>query len=195
MAEALFRSKLMRHYPHLLPYVEAYSCGTAAIECNPATYSAVQAMDLWEIDIEPHRASPMTPQQLRDAHLVLALSRDHLLSIGRANAEAVPKATTLKYLAAAAGKIVKRLGDETVEGEEAVRRRISEVLRLLQEMAPEETYSADLTAQCSDIIDPIGSSLQVYIGVAEEIDAALDQVMRALFGRPQRQAGGSGPTR
>jgi protein-tyrosine phosphatase len=188
MAEALFRSKLMQEYPHLLAYVEAYSCGTAAIEGNPATYSAVQAMDLWEIDIEPHRASPMTPQQLRDADLVLALSRDHLLSIDRAYAESVPKATTLKYLASAAGEIARRLGDEMVENEEAARRRIGEVLQLLDELAPEEIYSADLTARGSDIIDPIGSSLQVYIGVAEEIDAALDAVMRALFGRPQRPA-------
>jgi protein-tyrosine phosphatase len=188
MAEALFRSKLMRDYPHLLAYVEAYSCGTAAIEGNPATYSAVQAMDLWEIDIEPHRASPMTPQQLRDADLVLALSRDHLLSIDRSHPESVLKATTLKYLASAADEIAKRLGDEMVENEEAARRRIGEVLRLLDELSPEEIYSADLTARGSDIIDPIGSSLQVYIGVAEEIDAALDAVMRALFGRPQLPA-------
>lgn len=188
MAEALFRSKLMRDYPHLLAYVEAYSCGTAAIEGNPATYSAVQAMDLWEMDIEPHRASPMTPQQLQDADLVLALSRDHLLSIDRAHSKSTSKATTLKYLASAAEEIARRLGGETVENEEAARRRIGEVLRLLDELAPEEIYSADLTARGSDIIDPIGSSLQVYIGVAEEIDAALDAVMRALFGRPQQPA-------
>jgi len=188
MAEALFRSKLMRDYPHLLAYVEAYSCGTAAIDGNPATYSAVQAMDLWEIDIEPHRASPMTSQQLRDADLVLALSRDHLLSIDRAYTESVPKVTTLKYLASAADEIARRLGEEMVENEEVARRRIGEVLQLLDELAPEEIYSADLTARGSDIIDPIGSSLQVYIGVAEEIDAALDAVMRALFGRPQRPA-------
>ena len=189
MAEALFRTKLMRDYPHLLAYVEAYSCGTAAIEGNPATYSAVQAMDLWEIDIEPHRASPMTPQQLRDADLILALSRDHLLSVERANSDSLSKTTTLKYLASAAEEIAKRLGDGTVENEEAARRRISEVLRLLDELSPEEIYTADLSARGSDIIDPIGSSLQVYIGVAEEIDAALDAVMRALFGRPQRPAG------
>jgi protein-tyrosine phosphatase len=189
MAEALFRTKLMRDYPHLLAFVEAYSCGTAAIEGNPATYSAVQAMDLWEIDIEPHRASPLTPQQLRDADLILALSRDHLLSIERANAESITKATTLKYIASAAEEITKRLGDETVENEEMARRRIDEVLHLLDELSPEEIYTADLTARGSDIIDPIGSSLQVYIGVAEDIDAALDAVMKALFGRPQRPAG------
>jgi protein-tyrosine phosphatase len=190
MAEALFRSKLMRDYPHLLAFVEAYSCGTAAIEGNPATYSAVQAMDLWEIDIEPHRASPMTPQQLRQANLVLALSREHLLSISRSHDKAVPKATTLKYLASVAGAITGRLGEETVEDEESARNRIDEVLRLLDELSPEEDYTADLTARGSDIIDPIGSSLQVYIGVAEEIDAALEAVMRALFGRPLRDADG-----
>lgn len=178
----LFRSKLIRGYPHLISFTEAFSCGISAIEGNPATSTAVQAMDLWGIDLEPHRASPLTSLCLREADLVLAMSREHLLSISRMDPRSLHKATTLGHVVEAAGEISRRLGDKTPGSETEARRRIGEVLHLLGEMSPERGFSADMYSRGSDIIDPIGSSLQVYIGVAEDIDNSLDSVMRAFFG-------------
>lgn len=183
MAEALFERKLLDGYPHLADLVEISSCGTDAIEGNPATSTAVQALDLWDIDLEPHRASSLTPAMLREADLVLALARDHLLSINRIEPEALRKSTTLKYLANTSEEILDILGDETVSGEKEARSRIKKILDVVRRSAPEEDFSAEITARGSDIIDPIGGSLQVYLGVAEEIDSSLDKVMMALFGR------------
>ena len=188
MAEALFRSKLMRDYPSL-GWVEACSAGTSAIGGNPATSSAVQAMDLWGIDLEPHRASGLTPRQLREADLVLAMSRDHLLAIGRMEPGALERSTTLKYLASLAERITGRLGEGTVGGEGETRARIGRVLGLLRESAAGDGFLADIQGRGSDIIDPIGSSLQVYLGVAEDIDRSLDGAMRALFGSPEKGGG------
>lgn len=185
MAEALMRNKLLKHYPGLAAFTEVTSAGTAAIEGNPATASAVQAMDLWGIDLEPHRASLLDSARLREADLVLTMSRDHLLSVGRLDPGALKKSTTLKYLAGIAEEISLRLGEETVGNENEARRRIKAVLSLLSEPDPEGGFLADIQKRASDIIDPIGSSLQVYLGVAEEIDDSLNEVLRALFGRPE----------
>src|SRR4030042_4835284 len=83
MAEAFFLSKLMSDYPNLVPFVEASSAGTSAFDGNQATYSAIQAMDLWGIDIESHQAAMLNPAHLDQADLVLAMSRDPLLTLGR----------------------------------------------------------------------------------------------------------------
>ena len=189
MAEALFQSKLMRDYPNLVSFTEASSAGTSAIEGNPATSSAVQAMDLWGIDLEPHRASVLTLTILREADLVLAMSRDHLLTIGRMEPRFLKKSAALKHLAGAAGEISRRLGDKTVQSEKEARARIGEVLKLLHDLYPGDEFLADIQLSGSDIIDPIGSSLRVYIGVAEDVDHSMDVVMKALFGRPETLPG------
>lgn len=188
MAEALFQLKLTEGYPDLTSSTLVHSAGTSAIEDNPATSSAVQAMDLWGIDLEPHRASEMNLFYLRDADLVVTMARDHLLSIGRMYPQALEKSTTLKHIASMSGEIIKRLGEETVRDEDKARARMAGVLELLTEIAPTDGFMADIQSRGSDIIDPIGSSLQVYLGVAEDIDSSLDKAMRALFGRPETAA-------
>jgi protein-tyrosine-phosphatase len=175
----------MSDYPNLVPFVETSSAGTSAVDGNQATHSAIQAMDLWGIDIESHQATMLTPSLLDQADLALSMSRDHLLTIGRMDQRYLEKGTTLKYLAGLAAEVSRRLEDEAVQGERKARARLGAILALLGDFGAEEGFLADLQSRGSDIIDPIGSSLQVYIGVAEEIDNSLDKVMRALFGRPE----------
>ncbi len=185
MAEALFAFKLMRDHPSLLPGVETSSCGVEAEEGDPASVPAVQAMDLWGLDLEPHRARRLTPQRLGEADLVLTMESGHLRAVGSLRREAREKSTTLMFLAGAAEAMSRRLGRETVRDEEEARDRLRQVLEILRGMSPEGDFLAGLDARGSDIIDPIGSSLQVYIEVAEEIDRSLDAVMGALFGPPE----------
>ncbi len=185
MAEALFQSRLMRDYPDLAVYAEVHSAGTSAIEGNPATSSAVQAMDLWGVDLEPHRASELTPGLLLHADVVLAMAREHLLYIGRLEPEALKRSTTLTYLSSRSKEIVSQLGDETVRDEREARARIIRVFDMLRESVPADGFIADIQSQGSDIIDPIGSSLRVYLGVAEDIESSLDDILRALFGRSE----------
>jgi protein-tyrosine-phosphatase len=191
MAEALMQSKLMRDYPDLATIVNVHSAGTSAIEGNPATTTAVQAMDLWGIDLEPHRATELTRSQLRESDLVLAMSRDHLLSITRLEPEAMSKSTTLKHIASLSHEITERLGEDTVRDEGEARARIDGVLELLRKQATVDGFVADIQSRGSDIIDPIGSSLRVYLGVAEDIDSALDEAIFAIFGHVETEPGNS----
>ncbi|WP_287154865.1 hypothetical protein [Candidatus Solincola tengchongensis] len=183
MAEALFRRRLERDYPHLR-FVRVASAGTSAVDGNPASAGAVQAMDLWGVDLEGHRASFLSPRLLREADLVLAMAREHLLSVERLDPHALEKTTTLPYLARRERDILKALGETTVRGEEEALERLGKVLGILRAAPSGPPYLADMQSSSSDIIDPIGSSLQVYIGVAEDLDMALEKAMRALFGLP-----------
>lgn len=188
MAEALFRSRLEKDYPHLW-FVEASSAGTSAVEGNSPAVSSVQVMDLWGINLEEHRASVLTPRRLREADLVLAMSRDHLLTVERLEPSALGRTTTLRYLASREEEVIRRLGENRVRDEKEARERLDGILELLRGGLSGEAYLADMQSRASDIIDPIGSSLQVYIGVAEELDDALSRTLRILFGRPA--SGGS----
>ncbi|MEW6555011.1 MAG: hypothetical protein AB1384_12080 [Actinomycetota bacterium] len=185
MAEAMFQAKVINDYPALAAHTLIHSAGTSAIDGNPATSSAIQAMDLWGIDLEPHRASELTAGMLLKADLVLAMAREHLLTIGRLEPQALKWSTTLKHLASRSDMITGRLGGETVHDEIAARARIKKVFEVLGERAGGEDFMADAQARGSDIIDPIGSSLRVYLGVAEDIESAIDDVLVAIFGQTE----------
>ncbi len=183
MAEGLFRQLLRRDYPHLR-FLSISSAGTSAVDGNAATVSSIQALDLWGIDLGEHRASILTPGRLRRADLVLAMSREHLLSVERLEPASLRKTTTLKYLASREGEIVSRLGEETVHREEEFRKRLKMVLEMLRMGLRGEDYLVDMDSGSFDIMDPIGEPLHKYIKVAEELDKALRFVTRILFGRP-----------
>ncbi|MBN2026929.1 MAG: hypothetical protein JW854_09250 [Actinobacteria bacterium] len=185
MAEAMFQARLNADYPTLADLSQVHSAGTSAIEGNPATSSAVQAMDLWGIDLEPHRATELTPGLLLAADVVLAMAREHLLLIGRMEPQATKWSTTIKYLSSMSGRIIERLGSDTVRNEQEARTRLIGVFEVLRESAPSGEFIADIQSHGSDIIDPIGSSLRVYLGVAEDIERSLDDIMQALFGRAE----------
>ncbi len=192
MAEALFRQKLNDSYPGIAPVIRVSSAGISAIDGGPATNSAIQAMDLWGIDLEPHRASSLSAGRLQDADLILAMARDHLLVIGRLSPDALQKSATLKSLAFEADAIANRLGQETPLDEAGARRRLDSVLQIMRERHPKEGFMADMQSSSSDIIDPIGSSLRIYIGVLEDIEKSLGAVMPALFGRAEKPRRDSG---
>jgi protein-tyrosine phosphatase len=186
MAEAIFEDRLVKGYPRLFPLVRADSAGTVAIDGNRVTETAVQAMDLWGIDLSRHRAQFLTPRLAREADLIVAMAREHLLAIERLGEELSGKAFTLKYLSSRRGDALERLGGSQVldEGELDTR------LGLLKSWLDGERRSSegrDPEMMSSDIIDPIGGSLETYLTVAEDVSAGLEELMLVLFGLPEVQ--------
>ena len=96
----------------------------------------------------------------------------------------------MKYLSSVSGRIKNQLGEETVREEREARKRIIRVFEILEEQEHAGGFKADIQSRSSDIIDPIGSSLRVYLGVAEDIESSLDDIMKALFGRPENEVEG-----
>lgn len=186
MAEALFEDRLVRGYPGLFPLVKAESAGTVAIEGNRVTETAVQTMDLWGIDLSRHRAQPLDLRLAGRASLIIAMAREHLLSIERMGEELLAKSFTLKYVASRRAAALERLGPDPVLDEGELDTRTA----LLKSWLGGERQGGRgriPEMMSSDIIDPIGGSLETYLTVAEDISANLDELMLVLFGPPEVQ--------
>lgn len=183
MAEAIFEDRLVKGYPHLFPLVRADSAGTAAIDGNLVTETAVQAMDLWGIDLSRHRARFLDSRLARESDLIVAMAREHLLAIERMGKEHHDKAHTLKYLSSRRKEALARLGDAPVLDEGELGGRLLALRALLEE--ERRSGGRDMEMMSSDIIDPIGGSLETYLTVAEDISAGLEELMLVLFGLPE----------
>lgn len=187
MAEAIFRARLEEDYPHLAGEVEAVSAGIAAMDGSPASSHAVQAMDLWGIDLERHRARPFTLSLAREADLVVAMARDHLLALERIYPPALHRATTLRSVSACRDVVIERLGRNTASDIDDVRARLEIMLELLGSAGSEAGYLAEMGSGSSDIMDPIGESFSTYLEVAEQIDHSVEDLILCLFGDPLRR--------
>lgn len=186
MAEALFEDRLVKGYPHLFPLVKVDSAGTVAIEGNRVTETAVQTMDLWGIDLSRHRAQPLGVRLAREADLIVVMAREHLLSIERLGEEYLEKSYTLKHLASMKEGALDRLGTAAVQDEGELETRVRLLVSWLSGKA-KSGGGREPEMMSSDIIDPIGGSLETYLTVAEDVSANLEDVMLVLFGQPEVQ--------
>ena len=187
MAEALFRARLEEGYPHLAGEVEVLSAGIAAMEGSPASSHAVRAMDLWGLDLERHRARPFTLYLAREADLVVAMAREHLLALERIFPPALARATTLRSVSAFRDAILGRLGRDTATTAQDVARRLEGMMEVLSTVGEEAGFSAEMGHGSSDIMDPIGGSFSTYLEVAEQIDNSVVDLALCLFGDPLRR--------
>ncbi len=188
MAEALLSKKLLGRYPHLFPFVDVSSAGTSAVEGGSATQAAVQVMDLWGVDLEYHQAEQLTRKMLGAADLIVAMSREHLLSVERMDPEVLERAFTLKYLAAQRSRVEKAVGKSVPVGERELTERFRRVLQTISEargdprLSGKRSREPEFQSRSFDIMDPMGGSLEVYLVVAEEIDRAVGDLVEMLFG-------------
>lgn len=184
MAEAFFRARLEEGYPHLADEVEAVSAGIAAMEGSPASSHAIRAMDIWGVDLERHRARPFTLQLAREADLVVAMAREHLLALERIYPRALDKATTLRSFSVYRDTIVDLLGRETATTIGEAIERLRRAMEIMASTAPEAGFAAEMSKASSDIIDPIGGSFSTYLDVAEQIVNSVEDLILCLFGDP-----------
>ncbi|NLX77826.1 MAG: low molecular weight protein arginine phosphatase [Clostridiaceae bacterium] len=97
MAEALFRSVLETE-----GYDNEFSCSSAgvyAFEGDNASYEAIEAMKKFGFDISKHYARVLDFDMIRDAYIVLTMTRDHKRMILDVYPEAADKVFTLKEYA------------------------------------------------------------------------------------------------
>jgi protein-tyrosine phosphatase len=158
--------------------VAVESCGTYARRGSPATSDAVVAAREFGLDLEGHRARPLTEHLVGRADLVLALSREHLEEVLLLVPEAAPKTFTLKELAV----LVGALPDASAHTDPNMALdRIAEADRL--RAGPGAPLVED-----PDVRDPIGRALFMYREVGWDIGVAVDAVLTGLFGE-RRSAG------
>lgn len=97
MAEILFRSILRQE-----GYTGLYSCSSAGVyayEGDGATPEAQQAVNGYGLDLSKHYARVLDDEAIRNAYIVLTMTRDHKRMILEVYPEAADKVYTLKEYA------------------------------------------------------------------------------------------------
>lgn len=96
MAEGFFKAALASDSELAAQYVTA-SSGISAFDGDSASLNAVQAMrEDWNIDIKGHRSKSAGEDEIRDAFLILVMTRSHKDAVISMFPEAHQKVFTLK---------------------------------------------------------------------------------------------------
>jgi protein-tyrosine phosphatase len=151
--------------------VRVRSAGTWGREGNRATAETVVAGRERGMDVEAHRARPLSADLIDRADLILGLTTEHRDEVVRIAPEASSRTFTLKELATLLPAVETRAAD----AEATVRARIAEADRVRRETR--EAIAGDL-----DVQDPLGLGQDVYRAIAWEIEEAVDRLVRGLFG-------------
>ncbi|HHY94893.1 MAG TPA: low molecular weight protein arginine phosphatase [Firmicutes bacterium] len=97
MATALLRQVIAQEWPEQLGGVEVTSAGTGAVPDMPASEEARAVMARRGLDLSGHRSRRLTADMVRQATLILTMTRGHLREILRLVPEARGKVFLLKY--------------------------------------------------------------------------------------------------
>lgn len=168
LAEAFLADRARRY---LEGEIRVHSAGTWGREGNLATAETIAAGRQRGLDIERHRARPLSADLIDTADLVLGLTTEHRDEIVRISPQAAPRAFTLKELAS----LLQAVGRGEGTDEDAVRARIEEADRVRRSVR--ERIAGDL-----DVEDPLGMGQGTYREIAWEIEEAIDRLVRGLFG-------------
>lgn len=168
LAEAFLADRARRY---LDGEIRVRSAGTWGREGNPATPETVVAGRERGVDVDDHRARPLTADLIDGADLVLGLTTEHRDEVVRISPDARPKTFTLKELASLLPAADAPAGTD----ESTVRARLAAADRVRG--AVRAGIAGDL-----DVADPLGMGADVYRAIAWEIEEAVDRLVRGLFG-------------
>lgn len=164
---------LARGLSHLTD-LEVASAGTGALVGAGIPDPALRILDANGFDGRGHRSRQLTAPMVRDADVVLAMSREHR----RAVVELVPAATRRTFTVRELARIAEHLGDFTIPDEDdAASRMRAAVQRAAGErgMVPPPADPLEL-----DVIDPYRKSDDVYQRSFDELHPAVDRVIGFL---------------
>jgi len=99
MAERIFKAELEKE-KKLIEEFSVASAGISAYEGEPASRNAVRVMrDLWNLDIDDHKAKLLKKEHVDEAFLILTMTKSHKHAILTLFPEAKNKIFTLKEFA------------------------------------------------------------------------------------------------
>jgi protein-tyrosine phosphatase len=160
---------------------EVISAGTAGWEGSPAMPESVDAAAERGADISEHVAHRLASHDIERADLIIGMSSEHRDDVVRSTPGAAQKTFTLK-----------------------------ELVRLLEELPPVESTSADAASswllrvrqaqdlrrsgfagnpQDEDVADPLGLPFESYRAVAWDVDEWCARLVDALLGKAPARAG------
>ncbi|MFC5338953.1 low molecular weight phosphatase family protein [Leucobacter denitrificans] len=165
---------MLRKGLHGLPAI-VHSAGTQAlVDHGMTTENQDIAAELGLDGFGGHRARQITEQFIREADLVLALSREHRSAIVELVPRASRKVFTLREFARLARAVTRgELGASESELAEGRMRDAVEVVAQLRGTVPAPEDPLEL-----DVIDPYKQSDEIYVRSAGEITPAVNSIVQ-----------------
>lgn len=139
---------------------------------RPAWPEAAEVVETLGLDLTGHESREMEPAIVRDADLVLGLTREHAREAIALEPSAYSRVFTLKELV--------RTGARHPRGREPLDTWLAEVA---EHREVEDLLGAD---PADDVDDPIGGPLDAFSATATELDELLDALVRVAFPVPPR---------
>jgi protein-tyrosine-phosphatase len=158
------------------------SAGTWARPGSPPTVEAEEAVAERNVDISRHRSTPLSPDLVDWADLVLTMTGEHAEEILAAVPGAASKTFTFKELVALLGALPPVEGPPSREALQA---------RIAQADALRASGQGPVPAD-EDVVDPIGMTEATYRAVAWELEELTDALVGGLAGVRAQVAAGDG---
>jgi protein-tyrosine phosphatase len=162
MAEALLRT----HLEERGASARVHSAGTLHWD-GPATEQALEVMHELGIDMTTHRSRPLSAELLRDADLVLGMTRNHVWAAASHSPEAVDRAFLVGELVRLGTTVGPRGAGETV------RDWVARVAAARPDAGP-------VGRATDEVADPLGEPLEAFRETARRLDAELKAVAALL---------------
>jgi protein-tyrosine phosphatase len=142
----------------------------------PATPDAVATMADRRVDIADHVSQTVSEEMVRDAPLILAMTRHHVRELCAGYGAPMERTFTLKELVRRGAELGGRVHGESVYAWLA---RLNAGRR-----------TADLIGDdpADDVADPVGQPRDVYEITADELEDQLRRFVQLLVGGPPRSA-------
>jgi protein-tyrosine-phosphatase len=171
IAEGLLRAILQARFGDAAPSVA--SAGTAGWVGSGADPGSIQAASELGIDISAHRARQMRADEIRSAHLVLAMGGEHREAAAR-SAHDAGHVFTLKELVG----LLEALPEAPFANDPTA--------ALVHRVREADRFRRDGTGdrrQDDGVADPLGMPLDGFRAVARDLEAWCARLADGLFGR------------
>ncbi len=177
MAEGLARAAVERDYPSLSGRISLGSAGVAGLDGEPPTAEAVIAMRERRIDISSHTARSTSSSLLSRCDLVLVMEESHRRYL---EPTAGPGRVFLLLKFAEA---CRAWGRENAGRPPEPRSRLASVVETMERMEAGGLWEKPEYAY--EVADPLGMRLAEYVWLTEALAGPVEEVIRALLGRPR----------
>lgn len=175
LAAAMIQTSLVGHA------VEVVSAGTRSRDGSPMTPEALKlAADRGEPvgRAVVHRSRSLTTRDLNDAHLALAMSREHRREIVELRPAQSRTAFTIREFARLAASVSDEELSAAASATNATPARLSIMLDLLA--SRRGVVAGTVQAEDDDVVDPYGRSVRTYDLCGKQLDAAVPAVVRVI---------------
>lgn len=157
--------------------IRVHSAGTGALVGEPIHHPVAGLLRELSVDADAHEARRITEAMVREADLVLALTREHRADVVELVPAAVRRTFTLREFARLAEQVDPEALAEAAGAEASPAERLAALLPLAS------AYRAQVDPSLDDVIDPFRRAPEVYQRSMDEIVPAVRTIADVVLER------------